>query len=135
MKYGANPSVPSSDERLTALHEAVTSEDIDMITVLVAHGADRDIKDSLGISPRHLAEDKSEEVRTAIEKTKVEVDLNESVRANVSTKEIAVSVSKTVSMNTNLKKILLDCYSKLGIRCERVISIMKKLIFIFYFNI
>ena len=61
MKYGANPSVPSSDERLTALHEAVTSEDIDMITVLVAHGADRDIKDSLGISPRHLAEDKSED--------------------------------------------------------------------------
>jgi len=116
LKYGANPSVPSSDERLTALHEAVTSEDIDMITVLVAHGADRDIKDSLGISPRHLAEDKSEEVRTALEKTKVEVELNESVRANVSTKEIAVSVSKTVSMNTNLKKILLDCYSKLGIR-------------------
>jgi len=116
LKHGANPSVPSSDERLTALHEAVTVEDVDMIAVLVAHGADKDIKDSQGISPRILAEDKPEEVKTALEKTKVVVDLNESVRANISTKEIGLSLSKTVVKNSNMKKLLLDCYSKLGIR-------------------
>jgi len=116
LKAGANPTVPDVQERVTALHDAVTAGDIAMITLLVSYGADRDAKDSHGRTPRSIAASSGEDVKRAVEQTKIIVDLNESVRANSSYKEMIICLSKKVSKNPSLKKLVIDGLQRFGLR-------------------
>ena len=81
---------------------------------MVSYGADRDIKNSQGQTPRNLAT--SAEILYALENTKVIVDLNESIRAAATDKEIVIAVSKAVLKDSNMKKILLEGYQRLGVK-------------------
>ena len=119
LKAGANPNVPSDEERVTPLHDAVchcavSAEDVDMVRLLVSYGAEIHAKDKNGETPLSLAT--TPDLRDALSNTAVIVDLNESVRAKTSNnQEIVLCVSKKLWKNSTSKK-LLDSASKLGVK-------------------
>ena len=68
----ANPSVPSTEDRITPLHDAVESGEVEMVRLLVSYGADREAKNKLGQTPRSLAAQLgSPELRDILENTRV----------------------------------------------------------------
>ena len=56
LKAGALPSVPAGDDRVTALHEAAASGQVEEVRLLLKHGADRDARDRMGRTPSQLAQ-------------------------------------------------------------------------------
>ena len=116
LQFGANPSVPGGEHRLTPLHDAVTGGDIEIIRLLVSHGADRDAKDAEGKTPRNIAVGLSEETRKVIDETKVITDLNESIKVNAKAKEMLICLSNTVAKNAQVKKLCYDLLPKYNMR-------------------
>ena len=56
LEAGALPSVPAGDDRMTALHEAAAAGQVEVVRLLVRHGADRDARDRMGRTPSQLAQ-------------------------------------------------------------------------------
>ena len=53
---GADPNIPDPVHRLTILHDAARDGYLDMVKVLLSHGANANLKDDRGYLPVHLAE-------------------------------------------------------------------------------
>lgn len=53
LKYGAMVNVPGCDN-ITPLHEAVLSNKLDIVKLLVMYGADAEARDVSGKTPRYV---------------------------------------------------------------------------------
>ena len=94
----ANPSVPSTEERITPLHDAVESGEVEMVRLLVSYGADRDKKDKEGLTPRSLAaQSQTAGLLHILENTRVVLDLNETAKTNSQGKKVRLSLSRKVA--------------------------------------
>jgi len=113
----AKPSVPSHDERTTALHDAVTSCEGEMVRLLVSRGADREAKDKHGLTPRSLAAQSDRpEIREILEKTKVMVNLNESLRAtNSQCRKVKICLSKALGGQASVSRLCTELCQNLGL--------------------
>jgi len=60
LEAGALPSVPAGDDRMTALHEAASAGQVEVVRLLVRHGADRKARDRMGRTPSQLAQSHAE---------------------------------------------------------------------------
>ena len=56
LEAGALPSVPAGDDRMTPLHEAASAGQVEVVRLLVRHGADREARDRMGRTPSQLAQ-------------------------------------------------------------------------------
>ena len=114
LKHGANPNVPSSEERITPLHDAVSNKDVEMIKLLISYGADKEARDRYGNTPLALAGDDVDVMR-AVEDTEVLHDLNETVKTvHVTHHELVLCFSKKIK-SLRIKKMLETSQaSKLG---------------------
>ena len=112
----ANPSVPSTDERITPLHDAVDSGEAEMVRLLVSYGADREAKNKLGQTPRSLAaESENPEIRDILENTRVVRDLNETAKTNSQSKKLNISLSRKVARQSSLTRLCSDACHGLGL--------------------
>merc|ERR550519_2028593 len=60
LEAGALPSVPAGDDRMTALHEAALAGQVEVVRLLVRHGADRKARDRMGRTPSQLVQSHAE---------------------------------------------------------------------------
>ena len=81
LNYGASPNLHAQEENLTPLHDAVSNGFVNVVRLLVSHGADIKAKNSRGLTPREVAG--SKEIIFALEETPLEMTdsqvLNQSV--------------------------------------------------------
>ena len=81
LDYGASPNLHAQEENLTPLHDAVSNGFVDVVRLLVSHGADIKAKNSQGLTPSEVAV--SGELLSALEETPVMMSesqvLNQSV--------------------------------------------------------
>ena len=112
----ANPSVPSTEERITPLHDAVSSGVVEMVKLLVSYGADRDAKDRKGQTPRSLAaQSETPGIRDILENTRVVLNLNETAKTNSQGKTVSLSLSRKVARQTSLTRLCSEASHSLGL--------------------
>ena len=112
----ANPSVPSTEDRITPLHDAVESGEVEMVRLLVSYGADREAKNKLGQTPRSLAAQLgSPELRDILENTRVLHNLNETARTNSQGKKVSLSLSRKAARQPSLTRLCSEASLSLGL--------------------
>ena len=111
----ANPSVPSLEERTTALHDAVTNGLEEIVRLLVSRGADRDAKDKLGHTPRYLAAQQGGQLTDILENTKIIVNLNETVKTNSQSRKMSLSVSRKLAKQPSTIKLCSELCQSVGL--------------------
>jgi len=115
LEAGARPSVPSKEDKVTALHDAVGSRQVEMVKLLVSRGANRDARDSKGNTPRDMAKKGgSKDVLDMLENTTVEVQEEDFMETILHPQDIVLGLGKKVAENSKLVKTLLDTATKLG---------------------
>ena len=116
----ANPSVPSTEERITplhdALHAAVESGEVEMVRLLVSYGADRDAKDRKGRTPRSMAaQSETPGLLDILENTRVVLNLNETAKTNSQGKTVSLSLSRKVARQPSLTRLCSEASHSLGL--------------------
>lgn len=114
LEAGARPSVPSVDDRITALHDAVGHGFVEMVKLLVTKGADRDARDSKGRTPRDMAVAVGIDMVAALKNTVVEVQVEDVLETSLQPQEMVLCLSRKVGGNNKLVKVLGETAVRLG---------------------
>jgi len=115
LEASALPSVPAGEFRITALHDAVGSNMIDMIKLLVSFGADKDVRNSKGITPRIMASTQGSEVMNIFENEKIAQEKTLPLE-HLEPQDMILCFSKKICAQSKVAKALTDIVIKMGCR-------------------
>ena len=108
LNHGASPNIHDKDTNLTPLHDAAESGFVDIVRLLVSHGADTKARNSTGQTPFDVA--LNEGIREALSNTVCMMTESEAMDQSVIAEELLVPSNVILacpeSSDTELKKMV-----------------------------